>query len=231
MYARGAVEEDLIVQQDAAFIGTHESGDGIEGQSFAGAARTEQDRHSGGGAEIRDPAKNRRNPVRRRTACESRAWIITLLVISCLARSERIRGETIRQRQNGERNGRDNDHQHASGGAVASFHGVVDRDGDGLGAARNVPGDHQRDAEIAQRSGKGERGGRQNGPPHQRQRHAPEQTAARWRPDCAPRVHRIDRRSRKRLAPTSPAAAWNEISEATTAACQVKTSGPPKSHS
>ena len=77
MHARGAVEQDLIVQQDASFVGAHESGDGIERQRLAGAARTEQHRHAGGGAEIRDPAKNRRNPARPRTACGF-AWIMGL---------------------------------------------------------------------------------------------------------------------------------------------------------
>ena len=52
MHARGAIEQDLIVQQDAAFIGANESGDGIERQRFARAAGSKQDRHSGGGAEF-----------------------------------------------------------------------------------------------------------------------------------------------------------------------------------
>ncbi len=42
VHARCAVEQDLVVKQDAAFVGAHESGDGIERQRFAGAARAEQ---------------------------------------------------------------------------------------------------------------------------------------------------------------------------------------------
>ena len=33
---------------------------------------------------------------------------------------------------------------------VVTFHGVVDRNGGGLGAKRNVAGDHQRGSEISQ---------------------------------------------------------------------------------
>ena len=50
--ARRAIEQNLIVQQDAAFIGMHESGDGIERQRFARAAGTKQDCHSGSGVEF-----------------------------------------------------------------------------------------------------------------------------------------------------------------------------------
>src|ERR1700734_585695 len=52
MHARSGVEQDLVVQQDAAFVGAHEPGDGIERQRLAGAARSKQHRHSAGGREL-----------------------------------------------------------------------------------------------------------------------------------------------------------------------------------
>ena len=42
MHAGCAVEQNLVVQQDASFVGPNESGDGIERQRFAGAAWSEQ---------------------------------------------------------------------------------------------------------------------------------------------------------------------------------------------
>src|SRR5580698_6272121 len=78
------------------------------------------------------------------------AWIILLESQRCLARSEGIGSQPIRQCQDSERDRGDNQHQHPRGCAVASFDGVVDCDGYGLSASWNVAGDHQRDAEIAQ---------------------------------------------------------------------------------
>ncbi len=52
MHAGRGVEQDLIVQQDTSFVGAYESGDGIERERFARAARTKQHGHSGGGAEF-----------------------------------------------------------------------------------------------------------------------------------------------------------------------------------
>src|SRR5580658_3783543 len=42
VYATGGVEQDLVVQHDAAFVGTHKTGDGIEDLSFPGPAWSEQ---------------------------------------------------------------------------------------------------------------------------------------------------------------------------------------------
>src|SRR5262249_34567636 len=47
--ARGAVEQDLVVEKNAAFVGWNESGDGIEGQGLARAARAKQNRDSRAG--------------------------------------------------------------------------------------------------------------------------------------------------------------------------------------
>ena len=49
MNAGGAVEQDVVVEQNAAFVGPHESGDGIEHQRLARAAGTEQHGDAGGG--------------------------------------------------------------------------------------------------------------------------------------------------------------------------------------
>src|SRR5580698_8117616 len=49
MHPGSAVEQDLVVEQDAAFVGAHEAGDRVECQRFSSAARTKQDRHAGGG--------------------------------------------------------------------------------------------------------------------------------------------------------------------------------------
>ena len=153
MHARGAVEEDLIVQQDASFIGAHESGDGIERQSLAGAARTKQHRHSGGGAELQ---------IQRKTGGIRPGRV--LLANPRLDHNAVWRGPKgleVRRFASVRMASATAETMITSTRAVAPlprFHGVVDRDGDGLGAARNVAGDHQRDAEIAQRSGKGERG-------------------------------------------------------------------------
>ena len=42
-----AVEQNLVVEQDAAFLGPHEAGDGIQNQGLARPARAEQHGHSG----------------------------------------------------------------------------------------------------------------------------------------------------------------------------------------
>ena len=52
VHAGRGVVQDVVVQQDAAFIGLHESGDGIEHQRLARAAGAEEHRHAGGGREF-----------------------------------------------------------------------------------------------------------------------------------------------------------------------------------
>src|ERR1700681_1678584 len=52
MHARGAIEQDLIVQQDASFIRPYKSGNAIERQRLAGAARSEKHRDSFFGLEF-----------------------------------------------------------------------------------------------------------------------------------------------------------------------------------
>ena len=52
MDSRGGVVKDVVFEQDAAFVGLHESGDGIEHQRFAGAAGAEEHRDAGGGGEF-----------------------------------------------------------------------------------------------------------------------------------------------------------------------------------
>ena len=42
VYAGGGVEKNLVVQQDSSLFGPRESGDTIERQSLAGAARSEE---------------------------------------------------------------------------------------------------------------------------------------------------------------------------------------------
>ncbi len=50
--ARRGIEQNLIIHQDAAFIRTHKSGEGIERQCFAGAAWAEENRDAFAGAEL-----------------------------------------------------------------------------------------------------------------------------------------------------------------------------------
>ena len=52
VHARGRVEQDLVVEQDAAFLRHGEAGDRVERQGFPGAARPEQHRDAGAGAEL-----------------------------------------------------------------------------------------------------------------------------------------------------------------------------------
>src|SRR6202030_632162 len=40
IHARSGVEQNAVVEQDSALVGRHETGDGIERQSLAGAARS-----------------------------------------------------------------------------------------------------------------------------------------------------------------------------------------------
>ena len=46
------IEENLVIQQNAALVGTHESGDGVERKGLARAAGPEQNRESAGGLEF-----------------------------------------------------------------------------------------------------------------------------------------------------------------------------------
>ena len=48
MDAGGAVEQEIVVKEDAAFIGAHESGNGIEDKRFSGTAGAEQNGDAGG---------------------------------------------------------------------------------------------------------------------------------------------------------------------------------------
>ena len=59
--------------------------------------------------------------------------------------------------------------------AVAGFDGVVDGDRDRLGAAGDIAGDHDGDAEIAEGAGEGEGGGGGDGAAGEGQGHAPEE--------------------------------------------------------
>src|SRR5436309_2225589 len=52
MNAGSAVEKDVVIEQNAALVRSHESSDRIECQSFSGSACSEQDRDSGGGFEL-----------------------------------------------------------------------------------------------------------------------------------------------------------------------------------
>jgi hypothetical protein len=59
MNAGCAVEQDLIVEHNAAFVGADESGDGIEGERFAGSAGSEQDGDAGAGLKFEVEGKGR----------------------------------------------------------------------------------------------------------------------------------------------------------------------------
>jgi len=52
MNAGGGVEQNVVVEQDAAFFRPHESGDAVENQGFARAAGPEQHRHAGRGVKL-----------------------------------------------------------------------------------------------------------------------------------------------------------------------------------
>ena len=49
VHAGGAVEQQIVVQQDASFVWPHESGDCVQHQSFSGAAGAEQNGDARGG--------------------------------------------------------------------------------------------------------------------------------------------------------------------------------------
>jgi hypothetical protein len=53
------LEEQIVVDQDAAFVGADESGDGIEHQGFAGSAGAEQHGYAGRGGELQVERKAR----------------------------------------------------------------------------------------------------------------------------------------------------------------------------
>src|SRR5688572_24552967 len=48
----GMVEEDRVVQQDAAFRGADKSGDAVEGERLARAGRSEEHGYAGGGLKV-----------------------------------------------------------------------------------------------------------------------------------------------------------------------------------
>ena len=155
-----------------------------------------------------------------------RAWIIGL------AESERVGIQAIREpRRSPARRPEITSTRIRARVPLPALHGVVNSDRDGLGAARDVAGDHDGDAEIAQGSGEGEHGGGEDGAAGQRQRDPPEQPPLGGAEGAGGAlVAMVDGfeggpRGLDQQRQRSGSMA------ATTAACQVNTSGEPKIHS
>src|SRR2546423_1954834 len=60
VYLRRCIEQNAIVEQDAAFVGAGEAGDAIQRQRFARAARAKQNRNARRGVNIHVEMKTRR---------------------------------------------------------------------------------------------------------------------------------------------------------------------------
>ena len=76
-----------------------------------------------------------------------RAWIIRAPLL-----------QPVGQPHDGDGHRRNHQHQHARRHGVSRFHRVVNGDGRGLRASRDIAGDHERGAEISQGSREGEHG-------------------------------------------------------------------------